>query len=238
MVICYDELVGHRFVANQTARVPHERGAYLVRTNAQGFRSDTDFQAKKGERPRILLFGDSFTAGDGCNNHERYSSVLERELGAEVYNFGVSGTGTDQQLLIYEHYARHMEADLIILAVQIENIARIQRSHRSSRDRTTGNILLVPKPYFTLDGDRLVRHHDPVPVERPLADSPQSVMGGAETVPKRGLMGHAINIYKTKKELAWLRELGRGPLSGLRSKVWKELFLCVVIYLRSYKNKK
>ena len=34
MLICYDELVGHRFVANQTARVPHERGAYLVRTNA------------------------------------------------------------------------------------------------------------------------------------------------------------------------------------------------------------
>ena len=42
--------------------------------------------------------GDSFTAADGVSNRQRYSDLLEARLpGIEVYNFGLPGTGTDQQ---------------------------------------------------------------------------------------------------------------------------------------------
>ncbi len=47
MVIRHDARIGHLWVRNQIARIPHERGAYLVRTNEQGFRSDRDFESQR-----------------------------------------------------------------------------------------------------------------------------------------------------------------------------------------------
>ena len=58
MTIRHDPRIGHLWVPNQTARIPHERGGYLVRTNGQGFRSDQEFVAEKGM---------SRTAPSGCS---------------------------------------------------------------------------------------------------------------------------------------------------------------------------
>ncbi len=80
MEMTYHPRIGHLHVPNHVVRLPHERGGYYSRTNAQGFRSDTDFAIERHGRPRILVFGDSFTAGQGCDNHERYTDCLEREL--------------------------------------------------------------------------------------------------------------------------------------------------------------
>ena len=65
-----------------------------------------------------------------------------------------------------------MEADLIVLCVSVENIERIKVAYREAIDRATGRNLLVPKPYFTLNGDNLVLQHVPVPLTRL---SPESV---------------------------------------------------------------
>ena len=59
MTIRYDEDIGHAWVPNQRARIPHERGGYIVKTNREGFRSDSDFDKAKNSRSRILFFGDS-----------------------------------------------------------------------------------------------------------------------------------------------------------------------------------
>ena len=106
MLLRYHPEVGHLFVPNLNARVPNELGAFYVRTNSAGFRSDIEYSSKQGDRPRILFFGDSFTAGDGCSNHERFSDRVGAQLHAEVFNYGVSGTGTDQHLLIQERIAK------------------------------------------------------------------------------------------------------------------------------------
>ena len=82
MVVRYHPEIGHLYVPNLKARIPHERGGYYVRTNALGFRSDHEF-TKDSDKPRILVFGDSYTAGDGCNNHERYTHLLTELLGAQ-----------------------------------------------------------------------------------------------------------------------------------------------------------
>ena len=34
----YDPIIGYRFIPNLKARVPHEGGGYLIRTNEYGFR--------------------------------------------------------------------------------------------------------------------------------------------------------------------------------------------------------
>jgi carbamoyltransferase len=170
MVIRYDPEVGHLYVPDLRARIPHERGGYFVATNSQGFRSDVEFIARPSGRRRILFFGDSFTAGDGCRNDERFPERVGDALNAEIYNYAVSGTGTDQQLLIYERFAASVAADLIVICVYVENIERIKVAFRESIDRVSGRRLLVPKPYFTIEDETLALHHVPVPLERPLVD--------------------------------------------------------------------
>ena len=48
--------------------------------------------------------------------------------------------------------------------VEVENIRRITSPYRPSQD-AEGGVEFLPKPYFELEGDKLVRHHDPVPRE-------------------------------------------------------------------------
>ncbi len=167
MLVRYHPTIGHLYVPNLRARLPERGGGYFVVTNAQGFRSDVDFARSRNGRPRILMFGDSYTAGDRVPNEARYSDQLARLLDVEVYNYGLSGSGTDQHLLIYREFARDVEADLIVVCVQIESIRRIQLSHRQSIDRVTRQRVLVPKPYFVLDDGALSLRQVPVPRERP-----------------------------------------------------------------------
>src|SRR5262249_38326645 len=72
----YDPDIGFRFVPNLKTRVASPDGGYLVRTNGQGFRNDREFE-RDDATPRVLVFGDSFTAGDGVSNGSRYSDMLE-----------------------------------------------------------------------------------------------------------------------------------------------------------------
>lgn len=168
MLVQYDPAVGHIFVPNLRARIPGEDGGYTLVTNATGFRSNFEYEKAKPAHFRILMFGDSYTAGDNVTNEDRYSDQLGKLLGAEVQNYGVSGSGTDQHLLIYRKFARDVEADLIMLCVQIDSFNRIQVSHRPVIDRVTRKHLLVPKPYFRIVDGRLELHHVPVPMERPV----------------------------------------------------------------------
>ena len=103
----------------------HESGGYLLSSNAAGFRSAHDFhESKKPDRPRILLFGDSFSAGIGVSDNARYSEIAEKMLNIEIFNFSLPGTGTDQHYLVWKDYASRIDHDLVIIAVQVENIRR------------------------------------------------------------------------------------------------------------------
>jgi carbamoyltransferase len=174
-----------------------------VRTNALGFRSDRDFVDERCGRPRILMFGDSYTAGDNCVNADRYSDRLAEKLGAEVYNYGVSGSGTDQHLLVYREFARRVQADLIVICAQVDSIRRIQVSHRESIDRVTGRRVMVPKPYFLFGDDGCLQLHNvPVPRERPPVGS---VRTQTVNISDDGWKGRLLSWYRTEPRLARLR---------------------------------
>ena len=65
----YHPVIAYRFIPGLRARVPDEGGGYLVRVNDSGFRCNHSFVAdKKPKVRRILLVGDSFTAGDGVSD--------------------------------------------------------------------------------------------------------------------------------------------------------------------------
>ena len=95
----------------------------------------------------------------------RYSDLLESYLNdVEVYNFGIPGTGTDQQYLTWKKYSKEIESDLLIIGLQVENIRRIVKSARQYRD-LNNEIVLVPKPYFKIKNNDLELFNVPVPKE-------------------------------------------------------------------------
>lgn len=161
----YHPTLAYQYVPGLKARVPGDGGPYLVRVNQAGFRCNHEFTAAKTPgRFRVLLFGDSYTAGDGVSNRDRYGDLLETLLpGVEVFNFALSGTGTDQQYLIFRELARTIDHDLLVVGVLVENIRRIVAHYREYVSSTTGERLLHAKPYFTLEDGELRLHNVPVP---------------------------------------------------------------------------
>jgi len=214
MLIRHDPLVGHRYIPNLIARIPNELGGSYVRTNAQGFRSNLDFQKERSGKKRILFFGDSYTAGDLCSNEERFAELVGERFDAEVYNFGISGTGTDQQLLILESFAKGIEADLIVLAVYSENIERNKVRSRITIDRTTGKKVLIAKPYFTLENGQLAVHQVPVPFEHPEVQDDEEVsapFGSHKLNPRLRLLFRALDFFRYDKRMKTVRKV-LGPM--------------------------
>jgi hypothetical protein len=161
----YHPIIGYQFIPNLKTRIIHESGGYLLRTNNWGFRSEFDFQEKKSDPnvKRILLFGDSFTAGDGVSNKKRYSDVFQMLTpNCEIYNFGLPGTGTDQQYLVYKEFATKVEFDLLIISVLVENIRRVNSQFRIHYDEK-GKKILIQKPYFEIEGEEFLLRNNPVP---------------------------------------------------------------------------
>lgn len=160
----YDPAFGYRFIPRLRARIPHEGGGFMLRTNEQGFRSERDFvAAATPQRQRVLIFGDSYTAGDGVGNTQRWTDRLEAKMPAlEIYNFGLPGSGTDQQYLVWRECAAGIAHDAVLLAVFVENIRRIAARYRTYFD-DAGRRIIYAKPYFVLQTGVLQLHHFPPP---------------------------------------------------------------------------
>ena len=161
----YHPRIGYRFVCSLTARVPHESGSYLIQTNQAGFRCRHEVVKEKPPNTfRVLLFGDSMTAGDGVANRFRYGDLLEDHFEhVQVLNFGLPGTGTDQQYLTFLEYARDLDYDLLIIAPLVENIRRVVSRYRLTLSTDSDREALLAKPFFTLEAGALVLNHVPVP---------------------------------------------------------------------------
>ena len=167
----YQPVIGYRFIPGIKARVDSPEGGYLIQVNDAGFRCNHDFQKRKkpGLR-RILLFGDSFTAGDGVPNAKRYGDILEGQIPhLEVYNFGLPGTGTDQQYLAYKEYSSDIDHDLLIISVFVENVKRVYAHYRYYQDEG-GRIACYAKPYFLLENGKLALRNVP-PARQPVEEA-------------------------------------------------------------------
>lgn len=202
----YHPVIGYRFIPNLQARIPHESGGYLVKTNSLGFRSETEFFPQKTtNKKRILLFGDSYTAADGVSNKKRYSDLLMQLLpDTEIYNFGMPGTGTDQQYLIYKEYAKDIEHDLVMVVVLVENIRRIMVQYRYYLNEKKEKILFQ-KPYFELQNDDLVLKNVPVhPAQLKVEDLPDSERIKLDTGGRFPALREAINKAGLKE---WVQKV-------------------------------
>lgn len=160
----YHPIIGHRYIPGIQARIPHESGGYLVQTNSSGFRCKHEFVKEKPDKSfRVLLFGDSFTAGDGVSNKYRFGDLLEQRVsGLQVLNFGLPGTGTDQQYLAFEHYAHDVTYDLLLICPLVQNIKRVASRYEMVITRENGDVGFMAKPYFELQNGELALRNTPV----------------------------------------------------------------------------
>lgn len=198
MILQYHEIFGQFFVPNLNTYVQHEKGFYNMATNSLGMRSSREYNPQKAPgNARILVFGDSFTAGEGVSNSERFTDLLENSHKTlEVLNFGLPGSGTDQQLLVYEHFSRVFEADIIMVCVLVENINRIANKYRPAIGGNTRDEILVPKPYFTFEDGCLKPHNIPVPRQRILmSEASGEVLDNTDLSGKFPILRRFINRY-------------------------------------------
>lgn len=97
-------------------------GSWKFTTNKQGFRSFYDFSYDKPpDVLRIIALGNSHTQGYEVRQDCTYPAIIEKYLSdhgykAEVYNMGISGFSTAEELVLLENEAINYKPDYVILA--------------------------------------------------------------------------------------------------------------------------
>ncbi len=182
----YDPAIGWLYVPNQFKRVPDPTHPYFIKTNNQGFRSNFEFEKECQGKKRIIFLGDSFTAGDGVANEDRFSDLVMSSLGnLDCYNFGLTASGTDQQVVIYERIARQYDHDIIFLGFSLHDITRLGPELIWRANRIRREFLALPKPYFFEEGGKLQLGNIPVPHHRMLRSFGNNKAKGIVGIVKR-----------------------------------------------------
>jgi lysophospholipase L1-like esterase len=90
-------------------------------SNSLGFR-EREIPPKTAGRERIVVVGDSFTWGQGIERSERFSNLLEANLGAryEVFNFGRPGDDMPEHLDVLEQ-ALQVSPNFVVLQLYIND---------------------------------------------------------------------------------------------------------------------
>ena len=76
------------------------------------------------ENIKNYLFWRPFITDNISNNESFINPYEENKKDVILYNLGVDGTGTDQQLNIIEEYGRKIHFDELVICVNPENIFR------------------------------------------------------------------------------------------------------------------
>ncbi len=131
-------------------------GNAFVQINSDGLR-DVEHTIEKPESTvRIAVLGDSYAEAIQVPVEQSFARVMEAELGhckglagkqVEVINFGVSGFGTVQELLMLKHRVWKYSPDIVMLTFLTGNDVR-----NNLRELQQGG----NQPYFVYENDKLV----------------------------------------------------------------------------------
>jgi lysophospholipase L1-like esterase len=125
----WDPYVGFTNIPGLTGYSATSDYVMHVKINSRGLRDREIGYAKPPNVFRIGLFGDSFTFGEGVQNHETYAKILEallntrvrRDTTIEVLNFGIGKTGTSHQLAFFQKEGTKYGLDLVLLGFLARN---------------------------------------------------------------------------------------------------------------------
>ncbi len=108
---------------NRTTGYRLKPGVYAngLRANSLGF-ADTEWTIEPpADRLRLAALGDSFSVGVAVAYEDNYLTLLEQELGVEVCNFGVCGTGPREYRNLLASTVWQYRPDLILVPIFIGN---------------------------------------------------------------------------------------------------------------------
>ena len=132
-----------------------QEGRAFVAINAAGFRDRDHALAHAPGELRVAVLGDSFTEARHVALEETFPAVAERELAGcgalagrhpEFLNFGVSGYGTGQELLLLQERVLAYRPDWVVLAFFAGNDLR----------NNTKPLQKGGRPYFVYENGTLV----------------------------------------------------------------------------------
>jgi hypothetical protein len=145
----YDPLVGSGLRPGVAGWWTRE-GRTFVRISSDGLRDREHTRDKPPGTYRIAVLGDSYAEALQVEREEAFWALLERLLPrcgfaggrpVEVINFGKSGRGTGEELLVLRHQAGGFSPDLVLLAFTSGNDVR-NNSRALEEDRH--------RPFFSL----------------------------------------------------------------------------------------
>ena len=147
--------LGGRFVYEPTVGYVHSPGytTGLLHYDERGFRVMPPLPEGADDAPPVLATGASFTLGDEVADDESWPARLQGLLRRRTVNAGVAAYAMDQIVLRTEQLAATLKPALLVVGFTADNLRHAEMS------RTWG----VPKPYFELEGGRLVLRNVPVP---------------------------------------------------------------------------
>jgi vacuolar-type H+-ATPase subunit F/Vma7/lysophospholipase L1-like esterase len=149
----FDPILATSLLPGAEGRYTSEGDAY-VRVSSQGLRDHERALTRPEGGLRIALLGDSYAEALQVSLEDSFASRLERRVSeceragyngpVEVINFGVSGHGTAQELLMFRHRARAFAPDLVLLLVTTGNDIRNNTRALQGASR---------RPYFLMNND-------------------------------------------------------------------------------------
>ncbi|MBX3049922.1 MAG: SGNH/GDSL hydrolase family protein [Caldilineaceae bacterium] len=196
-----------------------------VTLNSRGIRGpETLTYARTDGVYRVLLLGDSFMEALQVNDDETLGEVLRSHLQAqlgrpvEVINSGVSGFGTDQELLWLREEGVKYAPDLVLLAVYPHNDFM-----NNAEVLESANQGAISKPFFALADGQLQLHYYPYdpasvpPVSSPFAEVAQTEMAPGPLTPLADWLRPRSAFYRyfdpririaSPRTAAWLARTG------------------------------
>jgi lysophospholipase L1-like esterase len=131
------------FTASRTIHVTH---------NSDGLRGP---EYSRSSKPSLIFLGDSLVWGFDAEAEERFTEQIQRKHPEwAVYNFGVSGYGTDQEYLLLQRYFERYQPRVVFLMVCGDN---------DNEDNSWNYRGGYYKPWFSLENGRLKLNGVPVP---------------------------------------------------------------------------
>ena len=122
-----------------------------VRHNAMGFR---DREHPDESKKALVVLGDSFVYGYDVEQNQVFTHLLQERLPEwNVYNLGVSGYGTDQELLLLQKYSARLNPKIVLLLF----------NGNDWQDNGTNKRYGYFKPFYTFENNHLQLQGVPVP---------------------------------------------------------------------------
>ncbi len=200
-------------------------GSWKFITNSQGFRSNEDFRLEKPHGVfRVIALGDSTTEGFEVRQDHTYPAVLQRYLKkngleAEVFNTGISGFGTAEELVYLENEGIKYHPDAVVLGFFGNDF---DDNVRSDIFRIVdGNLVVANKSYTP--GVRILDVVNSIPLLRWLSSNSYFYSFATNTIweaAKRARLGSekqaretefstptSLDDYKIQLELALLQRM-------------------------------